>query len=148
MLVHCSYILKYMIIRLFLYPVSFGFVAWPFVYAIVDTDQYHASTSSDIATFRQYYYIYYCWFILFVWVHFNPKLYLWIYLTRHMMFCSLKFTIAVRILLCCKRLKYVWYVCTYMCDYTPFPWGISVHQSAIHIDNKCVFLVELKFGNW
>ena len=31
-------------------------VAWLFVGAIVETDQYHASTSPDITTFRQYYY--------------------------------------------------------------------------------------------
>ena len=35
------------------------FVAWLFVCAVVETDQQQASTSSDIAKFRQYYYINY-----------------------------------------------------------------------------------------
>ena len=48
------------------------FVAWLFVCAIIETDQYHASTSPDIATLRQYYYMNYCWLYLYNLYGSNP----------------------------------------------------------------------------
>ena len=41
------------------------FVAWLFVCAIVERDQYYASTSPDITKFRQYYYINFNWLCLY-----------------------------------------------------------------------------------
>ena len=49
---HCPCILKCIMIILFVFCLLLFFVARLFVRAVVETDQYHALTSPDIAKFR------------------------------------------------------------------------------------------------
>ena len=49
---HCPCIFKCIMIILFVFCLLLFFVARLFVRAVVETDQYHALTSPDIAKFR------------------------------------------------------------------------------------------------
>ena len=127
MWVHSSCILKCIIIMLILFCPLVFFVAWLSVCTVVETHQYCTSTSPDITKFWPYYYINYSWLCLYyLYGTFDHQVILMD--ITNIMFCSLKFTIAVCMLLCNKGLKHVMYVHTYLCGYAPLPWGISAHQ--------------------